>query len=510
MQKIKQDADMHRIDYQNFQAKNMENIDKNSANIEIHMVSISELEQRNTEMNERMERIQSLMNANDDKTNQIGIILKEDQRKELKGIENQLNTIYTEYEKIEKDLIEMRTSQVKVVEENIEKLNEEVDKKFELISTSTKEQTEWISKTDSKMSAIMEQANVLMLNDANQEKTINNLDHTLKSLDTKLNSLESADLFLQESHRQLTEKTMGLETHTKDIEDLNKQVVENKKVNEDLNDKVYKLLETVDDIVGEQSILSNNYVVLESQIVGVTNNVEAIGDKTQSVESNLTFKINEAKDKNFEENEKLQGSLRKIEESFALIRGELSETVKEIADSKKISADIMDSTATNADKIKQFETRIEELMGLVVSIQFKLENEATQTKVNMMNEEIQRRESETRNEMQALAEKNLEEINQIKKYLQEALTELQDEITNGKSLSEDRHNGLTSQINILDSETTNLRDKMAELEPYTEGINTKVAELSNNVQEKITFMTEMSQEQRMLLERTTESISAFS
>merc|ERR1711915_1125791 len=103
-----------------------------------------------------------------------------------------------------------------------------------------------------------------------------------------------------------------------------------------------------------------------------------------------------------------------------------------------------------------------------------------------------------------------EEINQIKKYLREALTELQDEITSGKFLSEDRHNGLTSQINIFESETNTLRDKMAELEPYTEGINTKVAELSNNVQEKITFMTEMSQEQRMLLERTTESISEYS
>ena len=117
-----------------------------------------------------------------------------------------------------------------------------------------------------------------------------------------------------------------------------------------------------------------------------------------------------------------------------MIRGELSETMKDIADSKKSSADIKDSTAINTDRIKQLETRIEELMGLVVSIQFKMENEATQTKVNMMNEEIQRRESETRNEMQALAEKNLEEINQIKKYLREALTELQDDITNGKFL----------------------------------------------------------------------------
>merc|ERR1712054_575242 len=56
-----------------------------------------------------------------------------------------------------------------------------------------------------------EQANATLINDAQQDAKIKILESQNKSLEDKLTSLEAADLFLQESYRQLTDKTVKIE-----------------------------------------------------------------------------------------------------------------------------------------------------------------------------------------------------------------------------------------------------------------------------------------------------------
>merc|ERR1711913_59 len=74
-------------------------------------------------------------------------------------------------------------------------------------------------KMDDSMMAIMEQANATLINDAQQDPKIKTLEMQHRSLEDKLSSLESADLFLQESYRQLTDKTVKIEADFRKSDD---------------------------------------------------------------------------------------------------------------------------------------------------------------------------------------------------------------------------------------------------------------------------------------------------
>merc|ERR1712106_639709 len=74
-------------------------------------------------------------------------------------------------------------------------------------------------KIDESMMAIMEQTNTTLINDAQQDSKIKTLEIQNRSLEDKLSSLESADLFLQESYRQLTDKTVKIETDFRKTDD---------------------------------------------------------------------------------------------------------------------------------------------------------------------------------------------------------------------------------------------------------------------------------------------------
>merc|ERR1719209_2527530 len=67
--------------------------------------------------------------------------------------------------------------------------------------------------------AIMEQVNATLINDAKQDSQIKTLEIQNRSLEDKLSSLESADLFLQESYRQLTDKTVKIEADFRKSDD---------------------------------------------------------------------------------------------------------------------------------------------------------------------------------------------------------------------------------------------------------------------------------------------------
>merc|ERR1711936_1190068 len=74
-------------------------------------------------------------------------------------------------------------------------------------------------KIDDSMNAIMEQANTTLINDAQQDAKIKNLETLNRNFENKLSSLESADLYLQESYRQLTDKTIKIETDFRKTDD---------------------------------------------------------------------------------------------------------------------------------------------------------------------------------------------------------------------------------------------------------------------------------------------------
>ena len=150
-----------------------------------------------TNIQERISQVNILVQEYEIKSKDVGQMMKEDHRKEMASIEGQLNTIYQEYEKMEKALEEYRNSYS----------NDWVE-----LSKANKNNEDNIAKTDEKMTAIMEQANSLMINDARQDETLGKLEERVKNTEEKHHSLEEADVFLQEAQRQSTEKTSVLET----------------------------------------------------------------------------------------------------------------------------------------------------------------------------------------------------------------------------------------------------------------------------------------------------------
>jgi len=80
-------------------------------------------------------------------------------------------------------------------------------------------QNEAIAKLDDKMQKMICQANTLLINDATHLERISNLEKQESEFNGKLSNLESADVYLQESHRMLTERTSIAEKYSKYIEE---------------------------------------------------------------------------------------------------------------------------------------------------------------------------------------------------------------------------------------------------------------------------------------------------
>ena len=114
-----------------------------------------------TNIQERISQVNILVQEYEIKSKDVGQMMKEDHRKEMASIEGQLNTIYQEYEKMEKSLEDYRSSYS----------NDWIE-----ISKATKNNEDNLAKTDEKMNAIMEQANSLMINDARQDETLGKLE----------------------------------------------------------------------------------------------------------------------------------------------------------------------------------------------------------------------------------------------------------------------------------------------------------------------------------------------
>jgi len=100
--------------------------------------------------------------------------------------------------------------------------NDQLDKKQELCqknqlacSNTINDQAKTISDANDKLSAIMDTASKLMMNCAEQDENVKSLDKMSKDVEKKLLDLESADLFLQESLKQVLERTDVTEKQSK-------------------------------------------------------------------------------------------------------------------------------------------------------------------------------------------------------------------------------------------------------------------------------------------------------
>merc|ERR1712110_452024 len=69
------------------------------------------------------------------------------------------------------------------------------------------------------MNKLMEQTNTFLLKSGNQDSKMIAFESRSNDLETKIGNLEAADIFLQESYTQLTERTMKLEKSSKEVDE---------------------------------------------------------------------------------------------------------------------------------------------------------------------------------------------------------------------------------------------------------------------------------------------------
>ena len=213
-----------------------------------------------TNIQERISQVNILVQEYEIKSKDVGQMMKEDHRKEMASIEGQLNTIYQEYEKMEKSLEEYRNS---------------YSNDWEELSKANKNNEDNIAKTDEKMNAIMEQANSLMINDARQDEALGKLEGRVRSVEEKHVSLEEADVFLQQAQRQITEKTSALET----LMNLR---------HDELDQKTSSALISLD---ARQESLSSGLDSVESQLGLMGDRMEAMEKISEEIQAKLALEI---------------------------------------------------------------------------------------------------------------------------------------------------------------------------------------------------------------------------
>ena len=269
--------------------------------------TIASLDGRHIETVERMKEVMVLVSQFENQTKEIGQAFKEDQRKELKSIESQLNTIYTEYERMEKELADIKRESG---ETDMKKTVEELMERQRAVEELGAQQGDGLARAEDKIGKFIETANTLMVGDATKTEKLNGLEKAVGGLEDRFSGLESADLFLQEAQKQLMERTTTVEGQGKKIEESLSAKVEQQQmeVEEKLKVQVASLLKDVGELytgqetLGEHiekmqddesaklarlEVLEAGLPELKTQVVEMDERVKSLEEETKSIHGGL-------------------------------------------------------------------------------------------------------------------------------------------------------------------------------------------------------------------------------
>ena len=388
----------------------------------------------------------------EDRTKEAGTMIKADYKDEMNSIGEQLNTIYKDYEKMEKDLNDFKAK---------------LGSNMADLSQLDKDQSEKIAKTDEKMNTIIDQTGKLMMNDATQDETLKETVAKIKSLEEKHLSLEEADTFLQEAQRQITEKTSSVEDNTsKSLDDFQK------KVNQilDLKEEVQKLEGNQDDFCSRIESLEEKVVLVEGQIV------------------NLEDDQNEQTIKQKKELEKLTETDANIHNEFQKLKDDLSKDLENIRNKENTLdsgfEDILNRTTADKESIEE---ELKEVKERMVQLEFKTENSKT---VETLSAKIHDLSSE-RDVINTKASKELEDLKEKIQELETGFVSSSEKLTN------------------LDSYAQGVNIKVKELENSLQGQIHEVSQSSSEQFRQIetTVMSQVS-ERVAIIERETRTLEA--
>lgn len=405
-----------------------------------------------TRVQERLTEVTVLVKEVEDRTKEAGTMIKADYKDEMNSIGEQLNTIYKDYEKMEKDFIDFKA-----------KLRSEMAD----LSQLDKDQSEKIAKTDEKMNTIIDQAGKLMMNDATQDEALKDTIAKIKSLEEKHLSLEEADTFLQEAQRQITEKTSSVEDNaSKSLDEIQK------KVNQilDLKEEVKKLEGDQDDFSSRIEYLEEKVVLVEGQIVNLEDD-----------QNKLTIKQNKEVEKLTETDANIHNELQKLKD-------DLSKDLENIRNKENTLdsgfEDILNRSTADKESIEE---ELKEVKERMVQLEFKTENSKT---VETLSAKIH----DLNTERDAINTKTSKDLEDLKEKIQELETDF---VSSSEKLTD------------LDSYAQGVNIKVEELENSLQGQIHEVSQSSSEQFRQIetTVMSQVS-ERVAIIERETRTLEA--
>ena len=407
-----------------------------------------------TRVQERISEVTVLVKEVEERTKEAGSMIKADYKDEMNSIGNQLNTIYKDYEKMEKDLDDFKT-----------KLGSEMGD----LSQSDKDLSAKIVKTDEKMNTIIDQAGKLMMNDATQDEALKDIIAKIKSLEEKHFSLEEADTFLQEAQRQITEKTSSVEDNAnKSLDDIQKKV-----------NQILDLKEELKKLEGDQNDFSSRIESLEEKVVLVEGQIVNLEDD----QNKQIIKQNKEVEKLTDTDANIRDELQKIKDDFS----KDLENIRNKENTLDSGFEDMLNRST-ADK-ESFEEELKEVKERMVQLEFKTENSRA---VETLSAKIH----DLTTEKDAINSKASKELENLKDKIQELETDF---ISSSEKLTN------------LDSYAQGVNIKIEELE---NSLREQIHEVSQSSSEQFrqieTHETVMSQvsERVAIIERETSSLEA--
>jgi chromosome segregation ATPase len=373
--------------------------------------------------------------------------------------------------------------------DSIAAIRNDYDTKLQGIMESMGKQTTSIEFATTFVNSSQEIFNTLTMSNAQQEEQLKALENQFQVLDNKLKNLESADLFLQEAHRILTEKTTHVESESKKIEEnISSQLKDQQEeINTKIKVQVSSLLKDVSELTTDKLNILETLTLIKEKEHGYDEKIKRLEEANiESLKSSNSY---------------VDGLLEGIHEQFKFNIEKIETKIDNnttLIQENDVNIKSNNENILNLQKdLKLFSNNLDELRSfdVISNIQvLQADRNELKVQIDTVHNDIKTVTDKMNTEFEGLApqvQKNKENFNELQKTTETIFMQLSSHFTNIEKLSDDNssiidelHNA-EEKFTELDGQIVDLKKKLEDIEIKTGETVCKIAEitsLTNNIE----------------------------